>query len=153
MAEIRFYHLQTRSVDQALPDIVQKALAAGHKIVVRARDEAEVERLNTHLWTCHPDSFIPHGSRKDSHEADQPVYLSAENDNSNGPNGASVLVVTGGLRIESFDGFTLCCDLFDGRDETQVAAVRERWKIYKDSGHALTYWQQTEKGWEQKSGS
>ena len=42
MTEIRFYHLQTRSVDQALPDIVQKALSAGHRVLVRAPDEGEV---------------------------------------------------------------------------------------------------------------
>lgn len=97
MTEIRFYHLQTRSIDQALPDIVQKALSAGHRIVVRARDEGEVERLNSHLWTYRPNSFIPHGSRKDGHATDQPVYLSAGNDN---PNGADALIVTGGMRPE-----------------------------------------------------
>jgi DNA polymerase-3 subunit chi len=148
MTEIRFYHLLTRSVDQALPDIVQKALSAGHRILVRTRDEDEAERLNAYLWTYRPDAFIPHGSRKDGHAADQPVYLSARNDNSNG---ATVLIVASGLQPDSFEGFTLCCDLFDGRDEAQVLAARERWKSYKDSGHALAYWQQTEKGWEQKA--
>lgn len=148
MTEIRFYHLQTRSVDQALPDITQKALSAGHRIVVRARDDMEAERLNAHLWTYRPDAFIPHGSRKDGYAADQPVYLCAGNDN---PNKADVLIVTDGVQPESLDGFSLCCDVFDGRDETQVNAARQRWKSYKDSGYALTYWQQTEKGWEQKA--
>jgi DNA polymerase-3 subunit chi len=32
-----------------------------------------------------------------------------------------------------------------------VAAARQRWRQAKEAGHALTYWQQTEKGWEQKA--
>jgi len=148
MTEIRFYHLTTRSLDQALPDILQKALAGGHRIVVRTRDDAEAERLNGHLWSFRPDAFLPHGSKKDGHAAQQPIWLTPENDN---PNNAGVLVVVSGAAQDNLEGFTLLCDMFDGRDETAVTAARQRWTTYKDSGHALTYWQQTEKGWEQKA--
>jgi len=148
MTEIRFYHLMTRGVDQALPEILQKARAAGHRIVVRTRDAAEAERLSQWLWTWKPDSFLPHGTARDGQAADQPIWLTAENDN---PNDAAVLVLTAGQQVEDPHPYTLCCDLFDGRDETQVLAARMRWKNYKDSGHTLTYWQQGEKGWEQKS--
>lgn len=147
MTEIRFYHLTTRSMDQALPEILQKAFAAGHRVIVRTGDEAEAERLNTHLWTWKPESFLPHGSKKDGRAAEQPIWLTAGDDN---PNNANVLIVTDGAVPESLEGFTLFCDLFDGRDETRLAAARERWKTYKNSDHTLTYWQQTEKGWEQK---
>ena len=148
MTDIRFYHLNTRTLDQALPEIVQKALSAGHKIVIRAPDDKEVERLNNLLWTFRPDSFIPHGSAKDGNPVHQPVWLSAENDN---PNNANVLILTGGLQGGALDGYTLACDIFDGRNHDNVLSARERWKQYKSSGHALTYWQQTEKGWEQKA--
>ena len=148
MTEIRFYHLMTRSVDQALPEILQKALSGGRKIVVRTPDAAEAERLNAHLWVFNADSFIPHGTTKDGHAAQQPVWLTDGPDN---PNGADVLIVTGGTVPESFDEYALFCDLFDGRDETQVQSARVRWKTYKESAHSLTYWQQTEKGWEQKA--
>ena len=48
--------------------------------------------------------------------------------------------------------FDLVCELFDGRDEAAVTAARSRWQSYKDAGHDLTYWQQTERGsWEQKA--
>ncbi len=148
MTEIRFYHLNTKTLDQALPDIVQKALSAGHKIVIRAENDVEVERLNTLLWSFRPDSFIPHGSKKDGNAAQQPVWLTAANEN---PNNANVVIATGGVEIESLDSITLACDLFDGRSDQNVTAARARWKNYKDAGHALTYWQQTEKGWEQKA--
>lgn len=148
MTDIRFYHLNTRTLDQALPEIVQKALSAGHKIVIRAPDDKEVERLNNLLWTFRPDSFIPHGSAKDGNPGHQPVWLSAENDN---PNNANVLILTGGMQDNTLDSYTLACDIFDGRNQDNVLSARERWKQYKSSGHALTYWQQTEKGWEQKA--
>jgi DNA polymerase-3 subunit chi len=33
-----------------------------------------------------------------------------------------------------------------------VYAARDRWKAYKAAGHALTYWQQTDRGgWEKKA--
>lgn len=149
MTEIRFYHLTTRSLESALPEILQKALSGRHRIVVQTASEAEAERLNLHLWSHHSDSFIPHGSKKDGRADQQPIWLSAENKN---PNGANVLVVTSGAFQESPNDFTLICDLFDGRDETAVTAARARWKQYKDqSDYTLTYWQQTEKGWEQKA--
>jgi len=148
MAEIRFYHLNTRTIDQALPEIVQKAFSAGHKILVRAANDADVERFNTLLWTFRPDSFIPHGSKKDGHGEQQPVWLTSGNDN---PNNANVLIASAGVAADSLDGFTLACDIFDGRNEDNVLAARERWKACKAAGHSLTYWQQTEKGWEQKA--
>ena len=148
MTEIRFYHLTTRAVDSALPEICAKALSAGHRIIVRTSDDAETERLNTSLWGAKPESFLPHGSVKEGYGAEQPIWLTSGNDN---PNNANVLIVTSGATPDSFENFTMFCDLFDGRDETQRVAARQRWKSYKDSGHTLTYWQQTEKGWEQKS--
>jgi DNA polymerase-3 subunit chi len=151
MAEIRFYHLTARSVDQALPDILQKALSAGHRIVVRTGDETETERLAAHLWAFRPESFIPHGSTKDGRGTEQPVWLTSGDDI---PNGANVMVVTTDVPLESgqeiAEGITLLCDLFDGRDETALQAARRRWAAYKNGGHAMTYWQQTETGWQQK---
>jgi len=32
-----------------------------------------------------------------------------------------------------------------------VEAARTRWLQAKEAGHALTYWQQTEKGWEKRA--
>lgn len=148
MTEIRFYHLHTRTLDQALPEIVQKALSAGHRIHIRAANDAEIDRLNNLLWTFRPDSFVPHGSEKDGHGTDQPVWLSTSND---APNNANVLILTGGIQEDDLTPFTLACDIFDGRHDENVTAARQRWKAYKDAGHNLTYWQQTEKGWEQKA--
>lgn len=149
MTDIRFYHLSTQTLDQALPAILTKALDAGHRILVKCADETQAARLSDHLWTYRPDSFLPHGTKKDGHADAQPVYLSAGNDN---PNAANVLILTGGTSAEDVSTFTLCCEMLDGHDGEAVDAARGRWKIYKDAGHDVTYYQQTDTGgWEKKA--
>lgn len=153
MTEIRFYHLTSRGVDWDLPEIVQKARDAGHRIVIRTRDADESARISKVLWTWKPESFLPHGTQKDGHAADQPVWLTAGQDN---PNGAAVLMLVAGQDDSDFSTYTLCCTIFDGRDEAQLNHARARWKALKgalkdDPHHTLTYWQQGENGWERKS--
>lgn len=148
MSEIRFYHLQRVRLDQFLPELLGKALAKGCRILVRTPDEAEAERLSVHLWTHQPDSFLPHGSRKDGAAPRQPIWLGAAADNANG---ADTLILTGGAEAFDLENFTLCCELLDGTDEAAVARARSRWSAYKDAGHSVTYWQQGEKGgWEKR---
>ena len=149
MTDIRFYHLQRKPLERALPELLEKVLERGSRAVVMAGSEERVEHLTSLLWTYDDRSFLPHGSARDGFAADQPVYLTAEDEN---PNGAKVLVLTDGASSASVDAFEICCELFDGNDEEAVGAARARWTAYRDAGHAITYWQQTERGgWEQKA--
>lgn len=146
--DIRFYHLTVTSLDRALPQLLEKAHAAHFRILVKAADEQNVEELNTHLWTFSPNAFLPHGSAKDGAPTEQPIFLSHLYFNANS---ANLLAVTDGTSPDSFEGYERVLDLFDGADETAVQAARQRWKEYKNLGHALQYWQQTESGgWVQK---
>lgn len=149
MADIRFYHLERQNLDSALPALVAKALSKGHKIVIKAPDTHEVERLNGHLWTFDPSSFVPHGSKKDGFETDQPVWLT---DGDDIPNEADVLILTHNTEHAEINKFKLVCDMFDGRNDEAVQAARARWKTYKDAEHDITYWQQSANGgWAVKS--
>jgi DNA polymerase-3 subunit chi len=38
-----------------------------------------------------------------------------------------------------------------GNDPAAVEAARQRWRRAQAGGHTLTYWQQTEAGWEKKA--
>lgn len=148
--EVRFYHLLTQSLEQALPVILMKALSGGRKAVVRFGDATEVSHFNTHFWTYNPDSFLPHGAASDGYAPLQPVYLT---DRAENPNAADMLVLCNQQTVpENIADFTLCCDFLDGRDDRAVEDGRARWKQYKEAGYTLTYWQQTETGgWEQKA--
>jgi DNA polymerase-3 subunit chi len=160
--EFRFYHLQRATVEQVLPTLLERAMGQGMRAVVVAGSEQRLLALDSHLWTYRPDSFLAHGTVADGYPADQPIWLTLTVEN---PNGASVLFLLDGMTIDdplaptggegkgegAISQFTLCCDLFDGNDEEAVAAARARWKTLRDAGHDLTYWQQTDKGWEKKT--
>ena len=149
MTDVAFYHLQRSPLEQVLPRLLEKTLAAGKRAVVLAGSADRVEALALVLWTYHPDSWLPHGTAKDGDAEHQPIWLSPDDEN---PNGASFLFLTDGTDSRDIGAFERCFDLFDGNDDDALAAARERWKVRKDAGHDVTYWQQTESGgWERKA--
>ncbi|MEZ5813900.1 MAG: DNA polymerase III subunit chi [Alphaproteobacteria bacterium] len=148
MSEIRFYHLERQTLDQVLPQLLTKALSGGHRVIVKTANDQETQRLNTHLWAYDPSSFLPHGSAKDGHETDQPVFITTLDEN---PNEADVIILTQGTAANDLEQFKLVCDMIDGRNNEAIQAARARWKTYKDAGHTVTYWQQSPEGrWNKK---
>ena len=75
MAEIGFYHLLSTPLERALPRLLERAFAQGHRIVVRAGSSERVEYLCAALWTYEEAAFLPHGSVSDGHAARQPIWL------------------------------------------------------------------------------
>ena len=150
--QTRFYHLERQPLDTALPQILAKGLSAGHRIAVLFPDDTAAEAMNQALWTYKPDSFLPHGTARDGHADRQPVYLGTAATASEAPNAPTMLVSCGNCAWEGPpDTIALICELFEGFDDAALTAARARWKTYKDEGRAFTYWQQTDKGWEQKA--
>ncbi|MGC2856952.1 DNA polymerase III subunit chi [Novispirillum sp. DQ9] len=149
MARVDFYHLQKSSLEDALPQLLTRALGAGARVVVVAASEDRVEDLNTLLWSDR-DGWLPHGSARDGHAADQPVWLTdIPTDN---PNDATLLILTEGMDSPLVATLPRTLDLFNGRDEAAVAAARARWKARREAGHTLHYWQQTDEGrWVEKA--
>jgi DNA polymerase-3 subunit chi len=148
VAEIGFYHLLATPLERALPRLLERARAQELRIVVRAGSAERVEHLNALLWTYDEASFLAHGSSRDGNAAAQPIWLSHREEN---PNGATVLFLVDGVEAGDTTGFTRCLDLFDGNDPDAVAAARHRWRAAQAAGHTLTYWQQTQAGWEKKA--
>ncbi len=149
--EISFYHLTRTTLEAALPRMLEKTLERGQRAVVRAGSAERVEALTHHLWTYKDRGFLPHGSAQDGHAALQPVWLTETDER---PNDAQVLFLTdgaGGGAGEGLAEFERCAVLFDGNDESALAAARAQWQGLKDAGHDLTYWQQNDQGrWEKK---
>ena len=149
MTDIAFYHLERSPLESALPQLLEKTLAAGKRALVMASTTERVESLAQVLWTYDPGSWLPHGTAKDGHAEDQPVWITTEPEN---PNKATFLFLTDGATSDWVDAYERCFELFDGRDEAAVQAARDRWKTYKSAGHSLAYFQQTAKGgWEKKA--
>jgi DNA polymerase-3 subunit chi len=149
MTQIGFYHLTRLALDQALPRLLEKAVAAGLKVVVMAGSPERVEHLNGLLWSYSEESWLPHGCAADGEAALQPIWLTDKDEN---PNAATVLVLCDGVVPADLGRYARCLDLFDGRDDEAVQAARARWKTWKAEGHELVYFQQTERGgWEEKA--
>jgi DNA polymerase-3 subunit chi len=148
MAEIGFYHLLSTPLERALPRLLERAVGQGHRIVICAGSPERVEHLNALLWTYDEAGFLPHGSARDGNAAAQPIWLTHQPEN---PNHASMLVLIDGVDHGDLDGFARCADMFDGNDPNAVETARGRWRSATAAGHTLTYWQQTEKGWEKKA--
>lgn len=144
MTEIRFYHLTRKTLEQALPELLEKTLERGWRAVVLTSSPERAEALTQHLWTYRPESFLPHGNAKDGNAAMQPVWLTPLDER---PNGADVLFLTDGAESSLLKEYSRVCDVFDGNDEEAAAAARRRWAAYKSSGHEVSYWQQGDKGW------
>ena len=143
MTEVRFYHLTRTGLEQALPQLLERALQRDWRAVVMAGSDARVEQLNQHLWTYDDKGFLPHGSAKDGYAALQPVWLTASDEN---PNGAHVAFLVDGAATDRPAAFGLIAEMFDGNDPDAVQAARQRWKAYRQAGHELTYWQQDARG-------
>ena len=149
MTDINFYHLTARPLEWALPKLLERTLAAGKRAVVMAGSEERVSALNAHLWTYEERAWLPHGAADDGHAAAQPIWLTVLPENTNN---ATFLFLTDGARHDMVADFERVFELFDGRDDIAVSAARDRWKIYKETGHNLSYWRQDENGRWEKAG-
>lgn len=150
MADIRFYHVTTQALHQAIPAILSKAYAQGKKMVLRVGDEDTLARYDDLLWSQKPESFLPHGTGKDPRKEQQPIYLTLDEEN---PAKADMLALYNIDTVPAnISDFSLVCDFISGQNPESVEAGRARWKAYKAAGHNVTYWQQTDSGgWEQKA--
>ncbi|MGH6921521.1 MAG: DNA polymerase III subunit chi [Geminicoccaceae bacterium] len=142
--EVGFYHLTRSALEPALGRLLERVLERGLRAVVRASSSERVEALNRALWQFGRDSFLPHGTRADGSAEDQPVFLTDREDY---PNGATVLVLVDGAEADPA-AFRRCVYMFDGNDEQALERARDLWRRWRERGMALTYWQQTERGWQ-----
>lgn len=148
MTEIGFYHLTRTGPEAALPKLLGRTLDAGQRAVIRCADAARLAAIDEALWASPDPGWLPHGTPRDGDPDLQPIWLTVEDD---APNGARFLFLLDGASSARIEAFDRVFDLFDGTDETAVAAARARWREAKAAGHALTYWQQGPRGWEKKA--
>jgi DNA polymerase-3 subunit chi len=145
VTEIRFYHLEQRRIDQALPPLLEHALEESRRVLVRASSDEMVAALNERLWTYDESSFLPHGAAADGDPMEQPIFLTSELEN---PNAATMLVQLSGAEASEAD-FDLVVLMFDGRDEAALAHARGEWRRLKDQGRTISYWRESDEGgWE-----
>ncbi len=147
--DIKFYHLQRQTLDEALPKLMERVQGAGLKAVVKVANDDVCTALDKALWSYREDSFLPHDKAGCDHPEDQIVYLTTGDEN---PNGSTCLVLVDAVESSDYAGYDRLMYMFDGRNADVVTKAREDWKTFKDGGFEMSYWQQTEQGgWEKKA--
>lgn len=153
MAEVLFYHLERRSLDDVLPGLIERTLARGQRACIRADSADRAQVLDSLLWTWSEESFLPHAQAGDGQVDRQPVLISLEGGN---PNRSEVLFLVGGAMpsfgTEERASFARIVVLFDGRDNAQLVAARAAWIAAREADIEATYWKQTPAGkWEKQT--
>lgn len=146
--EVWFYRLERSGVDQVLPELLERTLARGWRALVRTSDDGRAKSLDERLWAYREDSFLPHGRADEPSPERQPILLTSDEENANG---AHALFLLDDAEPGPLDGYARCVLIFDGGDEHALAASRIRWKQVKAAGHPVSYWKQTERGWEKQA--
>lgn len=152
MTEVLFYHLTSRPLEWASPDILEKCLARGLRVTLRAGSRERVEALNGHYWTYRDESFLPHGVAGDGAAESQPIYLT---DGDETPNDPQVLMLVDGAEtppahMTAFDRVVL---MFDGHDPEAVDRARAQWRAVTEAGLKAIYWAQDDSRWVKKAES
>jgi len=146
--EVWFYHLERTSLEQVLPELLEKTLSRGWRARVRTAEPGRVDAVDNWLWTYRDDSFLPHGVAGEPFAERQAILLGDGSDNLNG---AKVLFLLDGDPGD-LAGYERCVVIFDGRDELALQGARALWSRYRKAGHAVTYWRQgVSRGWEKQS--
>ena len=143
--QVDFYHLTATPLDRALPQIAEKVLASGGRLLLVAESEAQRAALDKLLWIYSPESFLPHGCAGGEGDADQPILLAEE---PVATNGARNVALADGIWRDAALGFDRAFHFFDGE---RIAEARLAWKALADrDGIERRYWKQSETGrWEQ----
>lgn len=146
--EVWFYRLERSSPDQVLPELLERTLARGWRALVRSLDLHRLTQLDARLWSYREDSFLPHGLADESAPERQPILLTDGLENTNR---AHALFLLDDAAPGPLDGYERAILLFDGKDDAALEASRVRWKEVKAAGHPVSYWRQTERGWEKQA--
>lgn len=150
MAEVLFYHLTSAPLEATLPDLLEKSLACGWRVLLRAGAEAGLRFLDDMLWSCRDDAFLPHGPASGRDAARQPILLTCGRDNLNA---ADVLMLALGARaeIDEMARFARTCLIFEGADAAVVEHARADWRAVTAAGVPARYWAQEDGRWVQKA--
>lgn len=119
--------------------LVRKAVRMGAVVVVSASVET-LRRFDQALWAFEPLSFTPHamvreGQRIEPRLARTPVWLVPPHVS---PPSTEVLVNLGTEMVPGFENYQRVIEIV-GAEPAQAQAARQRWRHYKERGHAVTH--------------
>ncbi|RZF65828.1 DNA polymerase III subunit chi [Sphingomonas populi] len=143
--KVDFYHLTVTPLERALPQIAEKVLASGGRLLIVSDSEAQRAALDRLLWTYTPESFLPHAQAGAGDDAAQPVLIVPVPEPANA---ARNVAIVDGVWRDAALGFDRAFHFFD---EDRIVEARAAWRALGDhAGVERRYWKQNDSGrWEQ----
>ena len=144
LMEVRFYHLQSSTVEQALPALLEKALQQEMRAVVLAGSEAAA--AIAWIRICGPTARTAscRTARRRTGHAIGSADLADGEGRKPEPGQRAVFAGRAGMWMASKASSSPATSS-TAPTRRPYAAARERWKAAKEQGHELTYWQQGER--------
>ena len=142
--QVDFYHLTRLPLERALPQIAEKVLASGARLLIVSADAGQRAQLDQQLWTYAEDGFLPHAELGAGDDATQPILIAPD---VNAANGARhIALADGAWRDDALD-FERAFHFFDNN---AISAARAAWKALAErDGVERRYWKQNDAGrWE-----
>lgn len=137
---VDFYHLASTPLERVLPQICEKVLAGGERLLVVAEPEL-LGSIDAQLWSYSADAFLPHGTSDGPAPEAQPVLLSPEPVALN--QAVNIALADGRWRDEAL-GFQRAFYLFDA---SRIEEARTSWRALQPREEAqCRYWKQDERG-------
>jgi DNA polymerase-3 subunit chi len=143
--QVDFYHLTRAPLERVLPQIAEKVLAGGGRLLVVSDDAGQRAKLDQLLWNYAPESFLAHAQAGSEDDALQPVLIAGAVE---APNGARNVALADGMWREEVLGFDRAFHFFD---EEKIVEARAAWRALGDRESVeRRYWKQNDAGrWEQ----
>lgn len=136
---IDFYVLPSEEATRRLVfacRLVEKTYKLQHRIFINTESTAQAQQMDDLLWTFRDGSFIPHelvAPDLAPSEGAPPVLIGSDT----GPASNMDLLVNLAPAVPAFlDRFERAAEVVDS-DAERRAAGRERFKFYREQGHAL----------------
>jgi len=142
--QVDFYHLTVTPLERALPQIVEKVVAGGGRLLIVSGNETQRGAIDKLLWAYAPESFLPHGCAGGEDDAAQPILIGADVEPANAA--CNVALIDGEWRDQALT-FDRAFHFFDAE---RIGEARTAWKALADhEGVERNYWKQGDNGrWE-----
>ncbi|MBA3676350.1 MAG: DNA polymerase III subunit chi [Sphingosinicella sp.] len=137
---VDFYHLTASPLERVLPQICDRLLSGGERLLIVA-DDPLLDQLDVQLWRYARDAFLPHGRSNGASPEAQPILLSAGAEPLNQAD--NIAIADGRWRDEALD-FARTFYFFGA---AQLDEARMSWRALKAGKEIeLRYWKQDERG-------
>jgi DNA polymerase-3 subunit chi len=144
--QVDFYQLAGTPPEQVIASIAEKVLARDGRLLIVAKEESFLARLDRMLWDQSPTSFLPHGLAGGSDDARQPILLSTSPD---APNLARNMLIADGEWRDAALSYDRGFYLFDN---STLEGARLAWKLLAGrEGVERRYWAQEGGKWVNKA--